>query len=360
MSVSQLSEQLINAGYITEVFTTTANGHQELLVSPGVRTIVDNVPVTYFKRLTGDHSHFSLSLIKSLWYNVKDFDIVHIHAWWNLVSVLSCLVAILRNVPVVVSPRGTLSEYSFSNRNSLAKRIIHIGLGRWLLKNVTVHVTSDREKKTIGKIISHERIVNIFNFVDFPKVIPAQVEPLNTALLKLLFLSRIEEKKGLDILLNALANVSIPYHLTIAGSGNAKYIEGLKRLAADLEISTHISWIGFQGADKFTLIQRHDLMILPSHDENFGNVVIESLSVGTPVLISKNVGLADYVSEKQLGWVCALNQNSISSILGDIFNHRDRLTRIRLVAPEIIKEDFSGKVLTKKYVEMYHKVIHNG
>lgn len=360
MSVSQLSEQLTKSGHIIEVFTTTANGDQELPVPPGVRTVVDNVPVTYFRRLTGDHSHFSPSLIKSLWGNVKNFDVVHIHAWWNLVSVLSCWVALIRGVPVVVSPRGTLSEYSFANRNSVAKRIIHVGLSKSLLKKVTMHVTSNREKMAIEKIISHGRIVNIFNFVDFPKITPVKTESSDAVSLRLLFFSRIEEKKGLDILLNALASINIPYHLTVAGDGNDKYIERLKLLATDRGISKNVSWVGFQGADKFGLMQRHDLMILPSHDENFGNVVIESLSVGTAVLISKNVGLAEYVSEKEFGWICELDSKSIGSNLESIFNQRFRLADIRHSAPEIIKEDFSEKNLTVKYLGMYRQIIHNG
>ncbi|HTE01349.1 MAG TPA: hypothetical protein VK668_18815, partial [Mucilaginibacter sp.] len=62
MSVSKLSEQMVKAGCIVEVFTTTANGPVELPVVPDKQTNIDGVPVTYFKRLTKDHSHFSPAL----------------------------------------------------------------------------------------------------------------------------------------------------------------------------------------------------------------------------------------------------------------------------------------------------------
>ena len=81
-------------------------------------------------------------------------------------------------------------------------------------------------------------------------------------------------------------------------------------------------------------MQQHDLMVLPSHDENFGNVVIESLSVGTAVLISKNVGLADYVTENNLGWVCDLNEDSVSAIISTgLALESDKLQAIRQQAP---------------------------
>src|SRR5690606_32929737 len=121
---------------------------------------------------------------------------------------------------------------------------------------------------------------------------------------RLLFLSRIEEKKGLDTLFDALSRCSIHWELAIAGDGQPGYLEQLKSQTSTLGIDRHIRWLGHVGVDeKFEVIRQHDLLVLPSHDENFANVVVESLSVGTPVLISKQVGLADYVQSLNLGWV---------------------------------------------------------
>jgi hypothetical protein len=149
MSVATLCEQLASSGIAIEAYATTANGKEELPVSPGKTVNVDGVRVTYFKRVTGDHTHFSPALIGKLWKNAKKFDMVHIHAWWNTVSIFSCLVALLRGVPVVVSPRGTLSGYSFNNRNIGAKWMIHQFLGKALLKRCHFHVTSQQEAKVI-------------------------------------------------------------------------------------------------------------------------------------------------------------------------------------------------------------------
>jgi glycosyltransferase involved in cell wall biosynthesis len=359
MSVSKLSEQMVKAGMILEVYATTANGNSELQVKPNERVLVDGVPATYFKRITKDHSHFSPALLRKLWNEVKKFDIVHIHAWWNLVSVLSCWVAVLRKVPVVISPRGTLSAYSFTNKNSLPKKIIHILLGKRLLKRSTIHVTSEREREGIEALIDPKRIINIPNFILLPEIVSTDNrEP--GEILKLLFFSRIEEKKGLDILLNALKGVTIPYQLTIAGDGETSYIDKLKSIAASNNVSKHINWIGFQGANKFDILEKHDLMILPSHDENFGNVVIESLSVGTAVLVTKYVGLADYVSENNLGWVCDLDENAISNYINGLARENDKLQTIRKQAPGQVRKNFSDESLREKYIDMYHQIINNG
>ncbi len=163
-----LTEQLAKTGISTEVFATTANGKTELPVSPGQTTTVDGVSVRYFGRITKDHTHFSPSLLKQLWKESPDFDLIHIHAWWNLVSIFACMVALRRKVRVLVSPRGTLSEYSFQNKNIGIKWAIHNLLGKYLLNRCHIHVTSERENKATQHLIHPKSITELPNFVKLP------------------------------------------------------------------------------------------------------------------------------------------------------------------------------------------------
>lgn len=354
-SVSKLSEQLAKAGCEVTVFTTTANGNDELTVPLNQAVMVDGVPVWYFTRITKDHSHFSPALLFAVWKQVKKYDVVHIHAWWNLVSVLSSLIAQIRGVSVVLSPRGTLSQYSFQNRNAFYKNCIHYLLGKRLLKKCFIHVTSEYEKERLAKLIKPEHLTIIYNFIDLPfNYYPAKGNLLPEKL-KLLFLSRIDEKKGLDIFIHALSGLTIPYHLTIAGDGNPLYIESLKKLIDDQRLTKHVDWIGFQHEHKFAVLNSHDLLVLPSHDENFGNVVIESLSVGTAVLVSDKVGLAEYVMKNNFGWVCKPTPSAISESINTI--NALKLISIRDNAPAIITSDFDELNLVQKYISMYQQII---
>jgi glycosyltransferase involved in cell wall biosynthesis len=359
MSVSMLSEQLVKAGVYTEVYTTTANGKKELEVTTGKPLQIDGVTVTYFKRLTKDHSHFSPALFKKLWVQVKQFDIVHIHAWWNLVSLFSCLIALSRGIPVVISPRGTLSPYSFQNKNIGIKWIIHNFLGKYLLSKSHSHVTSQREKDAVLALIQPGDITILPNFVKLA-VKQLQAVNLSSSTLRLLFFSRVEHKKGLEILFEALPMVTIPYTLSIAGDGDQNYIEHLKRVAEKNNIAEKITWLGFQTESKFKVLSDYDVFVLPSYDENFGNAVIESLSVGTPVLISEEVGLASYVMENSLGWICKTNPVSVSASINQIAgNSFEEIDKIRKKAPDIIYGDFEESHLVKKYIDMYNKIIKN-
>ena len=358
MSVSKLSEEMAKAGCTVEVFTTTANGTEELTTTPNSRHMLDGVIVTYFKRVTKDHTHFSPDLLKRLRREIKDFDIVHIHAWWNFVSLLSCLIAIKSGVPVVISPRGTLSTYSFSNRNTMPKQLIHHLLGKYLLRKSFIHVTSDHEGEAILKLTEQKGIFNIPNFIKLPK---RQMEmSLPEGSLKMIFFSRIEEKKGLEILFEALKAIDISYSLTIAGEGTPSYIGKLKKLAKDNNLENHLEWIGFRKEDKFDILQRHHLMVLPSYDESFGNVVIESLSVGTAVLLSENVGLSRYVEDNIWGWICENNPAALKSGIERANKERAKLIEIRETAPFRIEKDFNETYLKTRYLNMYHQILKNG
>lgn len=342
------------------VYTTLANGKKELPYHNGEVRNVSGVNVHYFKRITKDHSHFSPSFLIHFWRTIKQFDIIHIHAWWNLVSVGAALICVLKGRPYVLSPRGTLSTYSFYNRKSIVKRFFHFLVGKPLLKKAIFQVSSTKEKKDIEQILStNANIYIIPNFVELKKAWESDFEVnLNHPKAEILFFSRIEEKKGLEFLLEACTLLTVPYHLTIAGSGEESYVLSLKALGEKLKIAQHITWLGLVASEnKFEILAQYDLLALPSYDENFANVVIESLACGTPVLLSHNVGLADYVNEKKLGWITEQDPVLIAKQLTSIFSKpREELTDLRIKALNTIKRDFTEEILTRTYLKFYHSI----
>jgi glycosyltransferase involved in cell wall biosynthesis len=209
-------------------------------------------------------------------------------------------------------------------------------------------------------LVGPRKIFNIPNFIALPDK-PLKVPPTDTSdRLKLIFFSRIDPKKGVELLFDALQDIGIPYKLTIAGDGDETYISRLKTRAEKYNITENIEWIGFRTDDKFAILRQHDLFVLPSYDENFGNTVVESLSTGTAVLISKNVGLSNYVEQSHLGWVCDQRVSSLKENIIIASKSRGQLLHIREEAPTIIRRDFDDTALTHEYVEMYKEIIANG
>ncbi|MEJ7827412.1 MAG: glycosyltransferase [Segetibacter sp.] len=356
MSVSTLCENLIKEGILLEVLTTTANGKEDFQYQNGERTVIDKVPVVYFKRLTGDHSHLSPGFYNYLFKNLKHSSIVHIHAWWNLISIGAAFICWLKGISYVLSPRGTLGEYSFSNRSGFYKKFFHNLLGKRLLKIAVFQVSSNKEANDIRNIIPKANISVIPNFINLNAANNENDKTKETDVVRLLFFSRIEQKKGLNFLLQALDQLKFPFLLNIYGEGDAAYIEELKQLIPS-QLVENVKWnSAIYGNNKFNILGSHDLLLLPSFDENFANVVIESLYTGTAVVITQNVGLSDYVEKNNFGWICDQDSNKIAQCLNSVSKQKEELTRIRKDAPPKIIEDFEVTNLTRKYKEFYDRL----
>ncbi|WP_461789869.1 XrtY-associated glycosyltransferase XYAG1 [Pedobacter sp.] len=364
MSVAKLAEELTKDGRDVIVLATTANGKSELDVPVDKQQIVDGVKVHYFKRLTKDHTHFSPAL---LWFLHKEIKrnkrspqpaqlVVHIHAWWNLVSIFSSLIAKWHHVKVVLSPRGMLTNYTLNNRNSKFKDVLHKLIGKTLLAYSHIHATSQKEQNDVVQTVATRGVTVIPNFVALPQT-SFETPHAKTTTYRLLFLSRVEQKKGLEILFEALTKIDFPWQLTIAGSGDENYIEQLKQEASSKNITKNLRWLGHVANEqKFELIAQQDLLVLTSYNENFANVVVESLAMGTPVLVSKEVGLADYVLNNKLGWVTSLDAEDVAAKLTSAYYDVTLRDQIRSNAPLLVRDEFDGNRLTAQYYDMYQSL----
>jgi glycosyltransferase involved in cell wall biosynthesis len=358
VSVSELAEALVSIGHLVTVYTTTANGKQELEVPVNKEVPVNGVSVYYHKRITGDHTHVSPSLWKMLGKTIRHFDMVHIHSWWSFLIIRAAWICASKKVPFILSPRGMLGAYSFTTHHSFSKNWIHRLVGKRILQKSYLHATTRLEWKDCMKVFSGWKGFILPNLV----ILPAEQKKgrkKNEPTLIMGFLGRIDPKKGLELLMEALAKLDFDFCLRIAGVGEAQYIKSLKTQARRLGISEKIEWYGWQqGKDKFQFLEELDLFVLTSYNENFALSVIESLAMGTAVLVSEGVGLADYVTERKLGWVCTTESGSIRETLEKINKNRNEFCRIKETAPNLIREDFDKKKLAHQYAEAYSGIVN--
>jgi glycosyltransferase involved in cell wall biosynthesis len=123
----------------------------------------------------------------------------------------------------------------------------------------------------------------------------------------LLFLSRIQQKKGCDLLIQAFAQVASSnpdLDLVMAGPDQVGWLQTLQEMAANLGIAHRVHWPGLLSGDtKWGAFRAADAFILPSHQENFGIAVVESLAAGRPVLISNQINIWRDIEREGVGLV---------------------------------------------------------
>jgi glycosyltransferase involved in cell wall biosynthesis len=354
-SVSALCEELGRSGVEVAVLTTNANGKHDFEYTNLTSRMVDGVEVQYCRRISGDPMSVSPAHTLQLIRTISQYDLVHIQGWWNWVAIMSLLVCKWYKMPHVLSPRGALSEYTFLTRRTMwIKKWLHKIFFKPILNRTVLHVTSEEESRKFRGVLAEPHIVSIPNIVILPG--KSNVPQKHEGPLQLIFLGRIDPVKNLELLIASLHEVSFPYSLTIVGDGDPGYIAQIQGLMKD---SQQMQMVGPVYDDhKFELLAKADLLVLLSHTENFGNVIIEALSQGTAVLVSKHVGSADVVAAHQLGWIIEPDKESCIESLYRIDQCRDQLEDIRLRAPKVIADEFNPATLTRRYITACYGIVN--
>jgi glycosyltransferase involved in cell wall biosynthesis len=304
-SVHGLCAALAARGHAVEVFTTNVDGKGESDVPLGVPVERDGVKVWYFPVPALRRLYWSPALGAALQERARGFDLVHTHSVFLWPTWAAARAARARGVPYVVSPRGMLVDALIRKKNPYAKRAwIALAERRNLAGAALVHFTSRLEAKEAAYLSLPVRrscvIPNGLGAESFARARDGAPGPRDAFLL---FLGRISWKKGLDRLIAALARIP-DCRLVIAGDDDENLRPGLEAQAAAAGVGDRVAFVGpAYGEQKAALLRRSLLTVLPSYSENFGNVVLESLAAGCPVVVTPEVGAADVVRESGGGAV---------------------------------------------------------
>ncbi|MVM29260.1 glycosyltransferase [Spirosoma sp. HMF4905] len=308
------------------------------------------------------HFYLPLNHIWQGWLAIQKADIVHINSLFYPASMIWVLMSRLVGKPVVWSPHGELSPIALQFRPHL-KRLI-LGIIKRCDPTVQFHATSATETMHIRQHFGATVVVGeILNRMELPAlVLPTPIDQASQPYL--LFIGRLHPIKAIDHLLMALSasNVFIEsnYVLKLAGPENDKaYARTLIELVQKLGLSAKVSFIGHvQDEAKEHLYANARLTILPSHSESFGNVVIESLAQGTPVVASTNTPWQLLETERVGSWVSnepVKLQEAIDRYLtmpiNEYVGYRER-------AVELARQRFSIAGNNGEWDQFYEQILH--
>jgi glycosyltransferase involved in cell wall biosynthesis len=312
VSAHGLARALAARGHDVHVFTTSVNGPVDSDVPHEVPVDRDGVQVWYFRSPNLRRLYRSPALGRALAARVREFDVVHTQAvfLWPIWAAASAAAA--AGVPYVVSPRGMLEKGLIASKSRILKtawiRLVERGN---LEQASAVHVTSAREAAELAAFgFRLRKVVTIPNGVDDEDVPAggASPSPAIGAIVEhgpyVLFLGRVNWKKGLDRLVRSMAHMTPAVRVVVAGNDEEGLRPVLEAEASRVGVRDRLVFTGVvAGADKHALIANARLLVLPSYSENFGNVVVEAMSAGRAVIVTPEVGIADSVAAIGAGWV---------------------------------------------------------
>jgi glycosyltransferase involved in cell wall biosynthesis len=305
--VHALARALSDRGNEVHVFTSSMDGPGDLVLPAQSPTLLDGVHVHYFPVPMLRRLCWCPSMATALKAMVRDFDVMHLHSVFQWPTYAAARIAAAAGVPYLLAPRGMLGNTVIRGKSRFVKSAwIRLIEQRTLEDAAGVHVTTELEAREVRALgLRLPPIYCIPNSVSWPaRHLPLEDGPF-CGIMKpyVLFLSRIDWKKGLDRLVEAWRWVP-ELTLVIAGNDEEGYWTMLKEMAAKIGVLDRIVFVGaVTDQHKWALYEHALLFVLPSYSENFGNVVAEAMAMGCPVVVTPEVGLADLVRQSGAGVV---------------------------------------------------------
>jgi glycosyltransferase involved in cell wall biosynthesis len=361
-SVHALSKALVDLGHEVHVFTSSMDGPNDLDVDETVPTIHDGVHVHYFRVPLLRRLCWCPSMLPALRDRVPSFDIMHLHSVFLWPTYAAARVAAAAGLPYLVAPRGMLSKVAIHGKSRLLKSLwIRMFEQKTLRDAAAIHVTTDLETAELNALgLDLSEIVCVPNSVSWP----ARHSPLSAGPFAkiprpyVLFLSRIDWKKGLDRLIQAWKRIPPHVSLIIAGNDEEGYSRKLRKIADQNEVRERIHFLGpVSDADKWALYENALMFVLPSYSENFGNVVAEAMAMGCPVVVTPEVGLAHVVRESGAGVVADGDPDAVACAICSLLDDPARRKAMGERGRTSAGAQFSSESVARRMESFYRSML---
>lgn len=366
-AVVQMVRSLSAMGVEAHIATTDDAGQGARLQVPlGVAVQHEGCTTFFFPRQTRFYKT-SLPLGRWLREHVRDYDVVHAHALFSYAPLAAGHACRAQRVPYVMRPLGLLNRYGMEERRPWLKELSFRCVERPLLDHAAaIHYTSQQEADEAERLQLRARAAVIPLGLDlrvFEKLPDAELFfshwPETRTRRIVLFLSRIDAKKGLDVLLPAFAQVrqGVPdAMLVIAGSGDAALEATLKVQARNLRLADDVLWCGFvEGALKLSALAAAAVYTLPSRSENFGIALLEAMAAGCACVATPGVALAHDAAPGSLE-VVPLDAATLGNAMTELLNDRALAMRLGQAARVAAFAQFTAEATAQQLTLLYEQV----
>lgn len=339
---------------------TRNSEYMESIPYPGVKSNQWNSLSTNVRVYYSSQSNESLKLWRQI-ISEGRYDVIYINGIYSpKYSILPLLAAKMeKQRKIVVAPRGMLASSAINVKKTKKKLFLSLTRQTGAYRGITFHATNEQEAELCRQHLNSK--AHIYIAANLPK----KQDVHHTAIQKkeneiqLVSLARIAPEKNTLYAIQCLENINTP-KVTLRLYGqiyDSNYWQECQRKIAELPANISVTYEGTVPPDEVgaTIAQNH-VLLLPSRGENFGHVILESLMVGRPVLISDQTPWRE-LEARMAGWDLPLSDmflfaSKIEELCRMDQNQYDRWSE---GAAGLAREFVEDKALLGSYEEMLGK-----
>lgn len=289
----------------------------------------------------------------------SDYDLYHTNGMWMYCNHATCMAARRKGRPYVITPHGMLYPQAMARSAWKKQMLLKLdGVDKDLRQASCIHCTCAEEMRHYRDLGYQNPVAVIPN----PVPIPTFVNELQNdrTIKRIGFLGRLHPRKNVEALIKAwilLNNANKDAQLIIMGTGEPSYEQMLKSMVRQHGL-TNVEFAGFvTGREKFERLASLTALCVPSDFENFGMIVTEALSIGTPVIASLGTPWQELSTEHCGYWVKNDAETLAEAIKAVLSLPADEIDRMGENGKRLVKEKYQDTQVASMMVQLYNWII---
>ena len=360
-------------GHEVVIYTTKAdNQRREFSVPTDIPVIDERVEIWHFKQRYFNPLCVSGSLVQCINKTISSYDIVHIHGLYRFPPTYAAWRAGKVGVPYIIRPHGSLDPFLYkqSRYSLLLKRIYEALFDIPNLNNASaIHYTTQEEFERTGFLGLRAKPAIVPNGIDWQiyEDLPSKGSfrrrlGLSDRTPLVLFLGRVNFKKGLDMLVPAFGHVVQEYpdaRLAVVGPDNEGYASKVRRWCGEQCIEKKVLFVDHLSSEEVKKAYVDaDVFVLPSYTENFGMTVVEAMACKCPVVISDQVNIWREIQAAGAGIVVNLDQSALAGAMSRILKDKSAARKMGVKGRIAAEKCYSWPRIVQQLTGVYRELIN--
>ncbi|MER3433512.1 MAG: glycosyltransferase [Leptolyngbya sp. ERB_1_1] len=364
----ELAQSLGKSNLSVDVITTDANGAENLDIPLNTWIDQGSYRIRYFARWKLNEYKFSLSLTTWLFQHINDYDLVHTISLFTYPIALTHWLCRLRRIPYVANPQGMLEPWAMSYK-SRKKWLYYSLVEKPTLQTAgAIHMLSQAEAEGLKSLGLKTPLVIAPNGIhreDFevlpdPELLYQRFSALRGKTL-ILFLGRVDPKKGLDLLAKAFSQVHALFpqtHLVIAGPDNTGFLPTAQNFFAEAGCLEAVTFTGIlTGTLKYAALSAAQIYVAPSYSEGFSLSVLEGMASGLPCIFTTGCNFPE-AAEAQVADVVEIDADAIAQAMQHRLVDRESAKALGQRAHQFILQHYTWDQIAEKLHQAYINILN--